>query len=123
MFRSTKLYPSTVRGSSATSPPREGQEAGSRRQEAREQQAEDERIKRRRQQEDWQPSKGSGKGQGKGKDKDTFLPVPFPQIGKNTTVHSGEHSGEPICFSFALGCCPDAKAGQRCPKGWHACPE
>lgn len=58
--------------------------------------------------------KGGGKG-GKGKRSDIKMPAEL--LGQSATTSSGE----PICYSFNLGGCKLAKAGEKCAKGWHVC--
>ena len=52
-----------------------------------------------------------GKGKGKG------APMPRALVGGVARTADGQ----PICFGFNLGECKAAKAGERCPKGFHVC--
>ena len=54
----------------------------------------------------WKPEKGKGKGKGK---------CDFSDKDMKTK------DGEPKCINYNIEGCPDAKAGQRCVRGWHLC--
>ena len=56
------------------------------------------------------------KGDGKGKGKNNIKMME----GKTKSLPG---NGEPICFNYNLRGCPNAAAGQRCPRGWHVCAE
>ena len=60
---------------------------------------------------------GKGKGRGKKQGKPNKRPHPMENKARETS------SGEPLCFDFNLRGCPDAKAGQKCARGWHLCAE
>ena len=53
------------------------------------------------------------KGAGKGKSNFQLLEGKLKMTAAN----------EPICFNFNLRGCPNAKPGERCPRGWHVCAE
>jgi hypothetical protein len=68
-------------------------------------------------------NKGKGKQRklvhtgGKGKGKKHGPSCPKELIG----LHLRTKDGNPICYSFNLGGCSAAAAGERCPKGFHSC--
>ena len=62
--------------------------------------------------------KGGKKGRGKGgKGTRSDIKMPAELLGQSPTTSSGE----PICYSYNLGGCKSAKAGEKCSKGWHVC--
>lgn len=62
--------------------------------------------------------KGSGKsGKGKRGQPRSLVKMPSELIGQSAVTADNE----PICFSFNLNGCHDARPGERCPKGWHVC--
>ena len=78
--------------------------------------AEDQLKAARRRLENSAGAKGAGKRHG-GKNRGSNGPEALR--GKFTRLANGD----PICFDFHLGGCSVAKVGQRCPRGWHLCPE
>ncbi len=65
-------------------------------------------------------NKGSGKGsKGKRGNNATHSTVRMPSelIGQNAMTSAGD----PICFSFNMSGCKQAKVGERCSKGYHQC--
>lgn len=63
-------------------------------------------------------SNPGGKGKkGKGKSKTNLIRMPAQLIGMSPTTQQGD----PCCFDYNLKGCSKAKAGERCPKGWHVC--
>ena len=79
--------------------------------------AEDQLKAARRRLENSAGKKGAGKSRRGGKNPGSN--VPDGLRGKFTRLANGD----PICFNFHLGGCSAAKVGQRCPRGWHLCPE
>jgi len=65
------------------------------------------------------PADGPKKGEGKGKGK-----LDGPRVPAQLRVEgasSVDTHGNPICFAFNLGGCPNAPPGGSCPRGRHIC--